>query len=254
MTAADLDASFTALAGEQPGPIGLAIAPLAGGPIATYGPLQTGHAWSTMKVPVLVAVLADLAREGGELDVGGRADARLAIQQSDNTAARALFSRLERIHGGLGGATDALQQTLRRAGDDAVKVNSAPNDGGFTTWGQTDWSAAGEVVFYRSLAQGRLLSAADTAYVLELMRSVVPGQRWGAGAVSFPGPVAFKGGWGPEAADEGRHLVRQSVIVGSGEHGLVFSMLALPEDGALGSGTRMLGQMAAWVAASFQPD
>lgn len=249
MAATDLDASFAALASEQPGPVGLAVAPLADGPTVTYGSLQTGHAWSTMKVPVLVTVLADLARQGAELDVGGRADARLAIEQSDNTAARALFARLEGAHGGLLGASAALEHTLRRAGDGAVRVNCAPNDGGFTTWGQTDWSADGEVAFYRSLARGRLLPAADTDYVLELMRNVVRGQRWGAGSVPFPGPVAFKGGWGPEAGCDGRHLVRQSVIVGTGDHGLVFSMLALPEDGALGSGIRMLGQVAAWVAA-----
>ena len=50
--------------------------------------------------------------------------------------------------------------------------------------------------------------------------------------------MAFKGGWGPE--DGGGYLVRQSAIVGSGNGGYVFSMLALPRDGSFATGTRML--------------
>ena len=61
--------------------------------------------------------------------------------------------------------------------------------------------------------------------------------------------MAFKGGWGPES---GRgDLVRQSAIVGSGDHGYAFSMLALPRDGSFTTGTRMLDQTAAWVARTF---
>lgn len=246
----DTQACFATLAAAQPGRIGLALGPLAGGPISTYGSLLTGHAWSTMKVPVLVTVLAELASQGRRLDVGGRADAALALQQSDNTAGRALFARLQQAHGGPVGASRALQRTLRRGGDDRVRVNTAPNDAGFTPWGQTEWSAAGQVSFFRALARGGLLPGADTAYVLSLMRGVIRGQRWGAGAVRFPGPVAFKGGWGPESQCEGRHLVRQIAIAGSGDQGWVFSMLALPDDGAFETGTGMLDRVAAWVAST----
>ncbi len=248
---AGAQASFAALASSMAGRIGMALAPLGHDPIQTFGSLQIGHAWSTMKVPVLVTVLRDLESEGQELDPARRQDAAAAIQRSDNATAAALFASLEEIHGGPSGASMALQQVLRLGGDEDVVVNTAPNPDGFTTWGQTEWSAAGQVAFYSSLARGRLLSPANTSYVMSLMSNVVTDQRWGAGAVDFPGPVAFKGGWGPEPAPEGGYLVRQSAIVGSGIHGYVFSMLAQPGDGSFPTGTTFLSQIAHWVARTF---
>jgi hypothetical protein len=245
----DAQPSFAALAAREPGQIGAAIAPLGRGPVDTFGSLQVGHAWSTMKVPVLTTLLADLESQGRVLDAPSRENATLALEQSDNAAAEALFSELEQSHGGLVGASLAVQQTLRRARDGSVQVNTAPNTGGFTTWGQSEWSAAGEVAFYRSLAHGCLLSGPDTSYVLSLMGNVTSDQRWGAGSVDFGAPVAFKGGWGPESG--GGYLVRQTAIVGSGDHGYVFSMLALPQDGSFASGTAMLDQIAAWIARTF---
>lgn len=243
-------ASFQTLAASQPGRIGLAIAPLGQGPVSTYGSLQLGHAWSTMKVPVLTTLLADLETSGRQLDPTSRQDATLALEQSDNAAAEALFSKLESGHGGLDGASQAVSQTLSRAGEQ-VQINTAANNGGFTTWGQTEWSAAGEVGFYRSLARGCLLSQTDTRYVLGLMGDVESDQRWGAGSVDFGAPAAFKGGWGPDSDLGGDYLVRQTAIIGSGDRGYVLSMLAAPRDGAFGTGTQMLSQIAAWVAKTF---
>ena len=72
----------------------------------------------------------------------------------------------------------------------------------------------------------------------------------GSGLRRFPAgvPLEFKAGWGPEYPG---YLVRQSVIVGSGSHGLVFNMLARPTDGQFSSATQMLTATAAWVKSEF---
>lgn len=244
---ANLQARFRAFASSEPGTLGLALAPLGEGPTVSLGALQVGHAWSTMKVPVLVTLLSWLEAHGDHLDAPGQADAELALEQSDNVAAEALFARLEAADGGLNGASSAVQLTLRRAGDKATNVNTAPNNEGFTTWGQTEWTASGEVTFYRSLVRGCLLARADTAAVLQLMRNVESAQRWGAGTmhVARELPVEFKGGWGPEHGSG--YLVRQSAIVGSGNRGWVFSILARPFDGSFASGARIVSDTAQWI-------
>ena len=249
LTSPQTSGSFAQFSATQPGQVGVAIAPLGDGPVQTFGALQAGHAWSTMKVPVLTTLLSGLERSGGQLSSSEGQDATLALQQSDNEAAQALFNVLESTDGGLTGASVAVQDALRGAGDASTDINTQANAGGFTTWGQSLWSAAGEVAFYRALARGCLLSAPDTQYVLGLMSEVTPSQRWGAGSAGLPAPLMFKGGWGPE--NGGGYLVRQTAIVGSGDRGWVFSMLALPSDGAFGTGTQMLSAAASWVARAF---
>jgi hypothetical protein len=245
---AALGSSFERFAASQRGAVGVALAPLGGGPVLTFGSLQVGHAWSTMKVPVLTTVLAELEQRNGRLGAQGRDLATRALEASDNSAAEGLFSGLEQSDGGLVAASSAVQGTLRRAGDGDTVINTAPNSGGFTTWGQSEWSATGEVMFYRALANGCLLSAQDTGYVLDLMRNVESDQRWGAGSAGITSsvPVAFKGGWGPE--DGAGYLVRQSAIVGSGDQGFVLHLMAKPSDGAFSPGAAMTSQTAAWVA------
>ena len=181
-------------------------------------------------------------------------NAALALEQSDNAAIEALFAQLEQIHGGLIAASAAVQHTLRRAGDPATVINTAPNDQGFTTYGQTEWSLSGEVSFYRALAWGCLLNQTDTSYVLGLMRNVIASQRWGAGSADYPPsvPIAFKGGWGPDSA--GRYQVRQTAIIGSGNRGYVISMLALPTSGSFSAGTAIITALATWARHQFNLD
>jgi hypothetical protein len=243
-------ASFGRLASGLPGSAGLAIAPIGGGDTLTFGSLQVGHAWSTMKVPLLATLLAQLEARGGQLDSAERNDAAAAVEASNNSAAEALFAVLERSNGGLLGASQAVQQTLRRAGDGQTVINTAPNNSGFTTWGQSEWSTSGEVAFYRALARGCLLSGADTAHVLSLMVQVESDQRWGAGSAGFPN-VAFKGGWGPE--NGAGYLVRQTAIASAGSRGYVLSMIAKPSDGSFPTGTHMLNEIASWAARTFPP-
>jgi beta-lactamase class A len=237
--------SFASLAARLGGATGIAVAPLGDGPIRTFGGFQEGHAWSTMKVPVLVTLLSDYEHSNEVLSPGGRDYAARAIEQSDNAAAEALFGQLEQIHGGLVAASAAVQETLANAGDATTAINTAPNSQGFTTWGQSVWSTSAEVIFYRALERGCLLAPSDTAYVLGLMRNVVGSQRWGAGAAGYPStiPLAFKAGWGPESSG---YLVRQTVIVGSGNRGYVVSMIAEPGGGSFSEGVGMITSIATW--------
>jgi beta-lactamase class A len=241
------NASFAALANHLAGGVGLAVAPLGEGPVQTFGSLQAGHAWSTMKVPVLAALLANYEQSGKMLSPEQNHNAMLALEQSDNAAGEALFGNLEQIYGGLVPASEAVQETLRNAGDQNSTINTAPNHEGFPAWEQSTWSPSGQVLFYRTLARGCLLRSFESSeYVLQLMRRVIPSQRWGVGAAGYPRtePLAFKGGWGPEHG--AGYLVRQTAIVGTIEHGYVVSMVARPAGGSFAQGVSMVNALAAW--------
>jgi beta-lactamase class A len=233
------------MAARLNGSVGLAVAPFGAGPIRTFGTVQTAHAWSTSKVPVLATLLSTDERLGRTLTRADRQNATLALTESDNAAIESLFSSLEQLHGGLTPASDAVADMFRRAGDPNAVVNTVPNTQGFTTYGQSEWSLRDETTFYRALVRGCLLSSSDTRYVLGLMREVIPSQRWGAGSAGYPSSVqvAFKGGWGPVGGD---YQVRQTAIIGSGNRGYTLAMIALPANGSFSDGTNMLSALATW--------
>jgi hypothetical protein len=176
--------------------------------------------------------------------------AALAITRSDNEVALALFDRLEELEGGLVPASEAIDDVLREAGDPETQVNTEPNDQGFSTFGQTTWSAEASAIFMRALVAGCLLGAADTSEVVSLMNDVVPDQRWGIGEAGYPpgAGLALKGGWGPEPG--GGYLVRQIGAVGDTGDGLVISIIATaPGSGsaAFAAGREMVTMTAKWV-------
>lgn len=230
----------------MPAMIGLAVAPLGAGGISTFGELQVGHAWSSIKVPILVTLM----REEPELSSEEQSWASSALEVSDNAAAAALFGQLEEHHGGLAGASSAVGETLAVAGDTGTTVATAPPPpGAVSTYGQTEWSLSGSVAFFRSLANGCLLNPGDTEYVLGLMQSVIPEQRWGLGEARFDPSwsVAMKGGWGPESSSGG-YLVRQAGIVQDGSTGVAVAMIAEDDSGSYEAGAADLTQIAAWLA------
>jgi hypothetical protein len=241
--------SFDSLAASLPAQIGLAVAPLGPGSIREFGNLREGHAWSSIKVPILVTLMRDVGNRG--LTAEERAWATSAITASDNTAAADLFQQLEKLHGGLSRASLAVQEVLAMSGDRSTTVaTQQPPPGAVSTYGQTEWSLAGSVQFYRSLAQGCLLDGTATKYVEGLMEDVIPEQRWGLGEAAFPAGwrVAMKGGWGPEGSADGPYLVRQSGIINDGVSGLAVTMIAQDESGSYGAGAEDLTRMAEWLA------
>jgi hypothetical protein len=237
--------SFATLAASMPAQIGLAVVPLGVGAAESFGSLRTGHAWSSIKVPILVALMRDRHEKLTSGEMRWAAD---AVEASDNEAAASLFRQLERIHGGLSGASAAVQDVLALAGNTATVATAPPPPGAVSTYGQTEWSIEDATAFYRALADGCLLSPSGTEYVLGLMRNVIPEQRWGLGEVSFDQSwsIGIKGGWGPEAGS-GAYLVRQSGLVQSGSSGVAVTMIAEEASGSFEAGTRDLTRMAAWL-------
>ncbi|HEV7846940.1 MAG TPA: serine hydrolase [Thermoleophilaceae bacterium] len=175
-------------------PVGWAIGPLGPGEFETHGELRAARAWSTMKVPVIVAFITS-----------GREDrhaVELAITRSDNDAALRLWHALD-------DGPAEVEAVLRRAGDAETTVEREPDPRGWSPFGRTVWTLEAAASFYRALARGELLGPDDTRAVLDAMGRIVAEQRWGLGAL--PG-ARFKGGWGPSEAPGGGYEVIQVAI------------------------------------------
>ena len=186
--------------------VGWATGALGGGPIESFGERRAARAWSTMKVPVIVACITS-----------GRADWHAieeAITRSDNDAALRLWAQLD-------DGCAQVDAVLRRAGDAETVLEREPDPRGWSPFGRTVWTLEAGATFYRALARGALLAAADTERVLDAMGRVVPEQRWGLGQV--PG-IRFKGGWGPSEEPGGSYEVIQFGI--SGDSVLALSAVA----------------------------
>lgn len=234
--------------------VGVAVRSLATAPITLAGNLTIGSAWSTIKVPLVLARyrLADVRHENRTtID----RLAALALTESDNAAAAELFSQIEDAKGGLSAASRYVSEELRAAGDRVTAINTVqPDFGPFSTYGQTQWSLAAGTTFYRQLARACVPPREAITHVLALMGSVTPSQRWGIGAVTWAGArtVRFKGGWGPDRS--GNYLVRQFGIVESANgRGFVVGLMAQPGDGLFGTGVHVLDDLAAAVARSTKP-
>jgi hypothetical protein len=238
----DASASFQQLTSTLPGRVELAVTPLGSGSREILGEDEPAHGWSTTKVPVLVALLRARGSEG--LTSQEQQWAQAAITESDNQSVLGLFGDLERLKGGLVGASEYIDSVLRLSGDSTTVVATAPPPpGAITTFGQTEWSPGDAVKFFRALALSCLLPSSETSYVLGLMENIEPSESWGLGSAGF-GSVAFKGGWGPESAG---YLVRQSGIIDPGSSGgVAVAIVAFAP--SFSAGTEMLTQTSTWLA------
>lgn len=222
---------------------------LSNGTFMSAGTLLTGKAWSTIKVPVVLARyhLADSRNEKwSAIDPY----AARAIEDSDNAAAQELFDEIESAKGSVSAASVYVAQELAAAGDSRTHINTvAPTYGDYSTYGQTYWSIARGTTFFRQLARLCVPDPLADRHVLDLMGRITPSQAWGIGTATWTGSTAhyFKGGWGPDPA--GNYLVRQfGIIDGPGGAGFVVGLIARPTDGQFGSGEQTLSDLATAVA------
>jgi hypothetical protein len=203
--------------------------------------MQAGSAWSTIKVPIAVRVLEDVGGPNA-LTAPQRDLISRAITASDNEAAAELFSSLERKHGGLSGASTAVTQVLRQAGDATTVVSTQGRDG-FSTYGQTEWSLRLQHQFISELVGGCITSAASTDYLLGLMGTVTS-DTWGLGSAGVP--ALWKGGWGP--GTDGRYLLRQMGAMTIGGEQVIVTLIVRPHDGQFATGQAAASRVAQFLA------
>ncbi len=179
-------------------------------------------AWSTSKVPVLIAA-----------NRTGAADNQLvssAITYSDNEAAKAAWA-------GLGegtAAAQAAQSVIAEAGDTATQVQSQVTRPEFTAFGQTMWGVGNQAKF---MAGVRCVEGAQP--IVDAMGVADPAQAYGLR--TLPGAL-MKGGWGPSLA--GGYDVRQMGIVQLGGHDVAVALIASSPDGQYASTQTVLTSMA----------
>ena len=215
--------SFHALSSRLSAEVGIAIASVGSSPVC-LGTWSSGVAWSTSKVPLVIAA----SRAG----VGSHELVAQTITQSDNAAAEELWSRL----GDPASAAQQVQDVIREAGDPATVVESRRLRQGYTAFGQTKWSLADQARFAAGLAQ-----VAEASAVVDLMRGLATDHRWGLAAKGF----AAKGGWGPGLADD--YLVRQFGIIPTASGSVGVAIAAEVHEGEYEAGVDVVNMLASWV-------
>lgn len=235
-------ADVNALLFRLPGQAGLVIgAPGGDGPKLSGGELTTGSAWSTIKVPIAERVLADFGGPGG-ISATQSEQIRQAIAASDNEAAAALFADLEAEHGGLAGASEAVGQMLRDAGDGGTAISTQGRDG-FSTQGQTRWSLVQQNRYMAALTGDCISDSASRSFLLG-QTAEVTAEPWGLGAAGEP--AKWKGGWEP--GTNGRYRVRQMGVIEAGGTQVVVNMAAVADGGTFETGQQILSRIAKWTA------
>ena len=226
---ATLAADFARLETKLHAVAGIAVSAVGNGqaPIM-LGDWERGPAWSTIKVPLIIAAL----HQENPPKVTDAMTA--AITESDNAAAESIWASL----GDPVTAARKVEAVLRQTGD-STTVQSQKVRPEFTAFGQTDWSLTDQARF-TSVA----VCDSANAPVFALMGRVQPDQRWGIGTV--PG-AQFKGGWGPSPT--GSYLVRQLGVLPAPNGRIAVALAAQPASGKFDDGTAALDEMASWLTA-----
>ncbi|WP_273734745.1 hypothetical protein [Mycolicibacterium septicum] len=226
--ATSLAAEFAQLQPQLHAVVGIALSGVGPGqePV-TLGEWQSGPAWSTIKVPLIIAAL----REEEPPQVTEAMTA--AITESDNAAAESVWESL----GSPADAAGKVEAVLRQAGDPTI-VQSQRVRPEFSASGQTDWPLTDQVKFTS-------VAVCDTQNgpVFDLMGRVESDQRWGIGTIA---DSRLKGGWGPSPT--GGYLVRQLGVLTTPAGMVSVALAALPDSGKFEDGTAALTTMANWLS------
>ncbi len=225
---AALEADFTRLEARLHAKMGVAASAVGDGkPVTTWGNWQEGPAWSTMKVPLVIAAYRRQNPPRVTDPMKG------AIIESDNAAAESLWEQL----GDPTTAADRVQQILQQAGDPTT-VESRKLRPEFTAFGQTIWSLTNQARFIAGA-----YCNAEANPIFALMGQIDTAQRWGIGNIA---DTPFKGGWGP--APSGRYLVRQIGVLTTPAGKVAVAIAAEPASGSFDDGTKDLDEVARWLS------
>jgi hypothetical protein len=224
---AKLATEFTQLETRLQAKLGVAISAVGNGQIVTtWGDWQEGPAWSTMKVPLVIAAYRQ-QKPPQVTDV-----MRAVITGSDNTAAESLWEQL----GDPATAAERLQQILRQ-NNDPTTVESQKIRPEFTAFGQTIWSLVNQVRF-----TANAFCNSENEPIFALMNQIEADQKWGIGNIAA---TPFKGGWGPSPS--GNYLVRQFGVLTTPAGKVAVAIAAEPASGSFDDGTKDLGAVGRWL-------
>jgi hypothetical protein len=223
-----LAADFAQLQARLHAKIGVVLGRVGAGSNApvTLGEWTSGSAWSTIKVPLVIAAMRQ--QNTGQVTEPMTA----AITESDNEAAESIWEGL----GDPATAAAKVEAVLRDTGDPTT-VQSKKVRPQYTAFGQTDWSLTNQALFLSAAA----CDPRDQP-VLALMGDVENEQKWGLGVLPN---TKIKGGWGPSLSE--RYLVRQIGILPTPRGLTVVAIAAEPESGSFPDGTQDLTDIAQWL-------
>jgi hypothetical protein len=226
-----LAAEFAKLEAKLNAKVGVVVGAVGNGQnFTTLGEWKEGPAWSTIKVPLVIAAYR-------QQDPQQVTDAmRAAITESDNAQAESVWAQL----GEPQAAGQKVEQVLRETGDPTT-VEWRRVRPPYTAFGQTTWSLTNQVRF---LANAFCNKKNDPIFAL--MGQVEANQSWGIGDIAG---TEFKGGWGPSPS--GKYLVRQIGILTTPTGKLAVAIAAEPASGQFTDGTKDLGEVANWLKEHF---
>lgn len=195
--AGQLGALVSELEEDFPGEVGIAVS--GASQTSSAGVAGEGPAWSTIKAPIAIAAL----RDGASPEL-----VNLAIEQSDNDAAYALWSQVKWSEDN---ATAAIDEVLAE-GDSRVQWQS-PDDYGDVSFGYATWPLREQAPFAAHL---RCIAGSHNVY--DAMSNLVDWQSYGLAELQG---AHVKGGWGLDE-DTGIYTQRQigSLELGEGSIGV----------------------------------
>ncbi|MFI9830085.1 serine hydrolase [Streptomyces sp. NPDC051913] len=164
----------------------VAVLDLASGDSATYGDGAFDTA-SIVKVDILATLLLQAQDEDRHLTAAEKTYATAMIENSDNTAASALWRIIGKADG-LDAANERFGLTGTEGGDGML-------------WGLTQTTAADQLTLLQQVfGDDSELSEASQTYLQGLMGQIATDQHWGVSAAADGSSWALKNGWLPRSA------------------------------------------------------
>jgi beta-lactamase class A len=187
---------------------------------------------SIVKLDILATLLREEQGRGG-LSAEETGLAAGMIETSDNDDATALWN--------LEGGAPAVLAFDRAAGMGQTTPNAY--------WGHTTTTARDQLrLLRRIMLPNRLLTRSSRRYAYELMRHVIPSERWGVSAGAGPrATVALKNGWFPRSGG-GWQVNSIGEVAGSGRRYLLAVMTGRDPTEQYGIDTIERISVAAWRA------
>ena len=165
--------------------VSVAVLDLDSGESASYGDGAFDTA-SIVKVDILAALLVQAQDAGRHLTASEKSYATTMIENSDNTAASALWQAIGKAEG-LDAANERLGLTDTAGGDGML-------------WGLTQTTAADQLTLLQQVfGDDSELSEASRTYLQGLMGHIEADQHWGVSAAADGSRWALKNGWLPRS-------------------------------------------------------